>query len=125
MHRDVGRRLLQGLEVRVDGHELDPGDLRLDHAVDRVHARAPDTHHADHRQLRARRPVIVPEAGLVTPVDRPLDLVRLVGEDAAQALLRLGRCGPALLDPVGAHALGVGRVGIGPVDLGSRLRPGG
>jgi hypothetical protein len=45
VERDVGARLLKRLEVGVDGDELDSLDLRLDHAVDRVDARAA---HADH-----------------------------------------------------------------------------
>src|SRR5437763_774973 len=48
VQRDVGRRLLQRLHVGVDREELDPLDLGLDHAVDRVDAGATDADDADH-----------------------------------------------------------------------------
>ena len=48
MQGDVGGGLLQRLQVGVDGEELDALDLRLDHAVDGVHAGAADADDADH-----------------------------------------------------------------------------
>ena len=83
VHGDVGGRLLQRLEVGVDGHELDARDLRLDHPVDRVDAGAADADHADHGQVGPRRPVVVAEPGLLAAVGRALDVVGLVGEDPA------------------------------------------
>src|SRR5207248_3866474 len=48
VQRHVRRRLLQRLQVRVDGEELDALDLSLDHAVDGVDAGAADADYADH-----------------------------------------------------------------------------
>ena len=67
--RDVGDAELQRLKIGVDGHELDPGDPRLDHAVDRVDAAAADADDANHGLVRlaaARRLVL----RLLTPVSR-------------------------------------------------------
>ena len=109
---DVGGRLLQRLKVGVDGHELDAGDLRLDHAVDRVDAGAADADHADHRQVGARRAVVVAHAGLLAAVRGALHVVR------SSAKIRLSRSLAAgtslqLVDAVGADALGIRRRGLG------------
>ena len=54
VQRDVGGRLLQRLQVGVDGDELDALDLGLDHAVDGVDAGAADADHAQHRRAGVR-----------------------------------------------------------------------
>ena len=90
---DVGDAELQRLKVGVDRHELDPGDPRVDHAVDRVDAGAADADDPDHRLVRlaaARRLV----GRLLAPVARVARrrlargacVARLLGEDSLEAL---------------------------------------
>ena len=55
VHGDVGDAELQRLKIGVDGHELDPGDVRVDHPVDRVDAGAADADDPDHRLVRLAR----------------------------------------------------------------------
>src|SRR5204863_4253719 len=92
---DVGYAELQRLKVRVDGHELDTGNARLDHAVDGIDPTAPHAYDANLRLVRltaARRLVL----GLLAPIpgrlDHRLDLpprrTRLLGEDPLQPLGR-------------------------------------
>ena len=92
---DVGDAELQRLKIGVDGHELDPGNPGVDHAVDGVDAGAADADDADHRLVRlaaARRLV----RRLLAPVARRfhdrLELtpsrLRFLGEDPLQPLRR-------------------------------------
>src|SRR5436309_14424532 len=90
MDSDVGARLLEGLKIGVDRHELDPGNPGVDHPVDRVDAGAPDADDANHRLVgtwrSGRRRV---GTRFLAPVDRRLGIDGLVAEDPAQAILRL------------------------------------
>ena len=101
VQRDVGRRLLQRLQVGVDGEELDALDLGLDHAVDGVDAGPADADDAQHgladRLGGAPRRRLVGDARVriaagVLPGRRRLeDVVGDVrAEGVAQALLRRG-----------------------------------
>jgi hypothetical protein len=49
---DVGDAELQRLKIGVDGHELDPGHVRVDHPVDRVDAGTADADNPDNRLMR-------------------------------------------------------------------------
>ena len=121
---DVGRRLLQRLQVGVDGHELDATDLGLDHAVDRVDAGTADADDAQHgladrarlapgaasRGRRSGRTGRRPAPGGARALH---DVLGDVGrEGVAQALLRRGHAG----------AIGLGRRADPPraTDAGSR-----
>ena len=94
--------LLERLQIGVDRDELDALDLRLDHAVDRVDACAPDPDDAQHRASRGerfapRRRLVVGPRVRVGPahharLGRGLEdvLGELRAEGVAQALLRRG-----------------------------------
>src|SRR4051794_14164505 len=53
---DVSDAELQGLQIGVDSHELDPRHAGVDHPVDRVDAGAADAHHLDHRLVGLAAP---------------------------------------------------------------------
>ena len=70
----VGIRVEQRLRVRVHRDELDTGEARLDHAVDRVRAAAADTHDLDHCEVVAvlRAHLDLPEGqALIEPTGMP------------------------------------------------------
>jgi len=49
---DVGHAELQRLKIRIDGHELNSGNPRLNHPVDRVDAAAADADDPNNRLVR-------------------------------------------------------------------------
>ena len=90
---DVGDAELQRLKIGVDGHELDPGHVRVDHPVDRVDPGAANAHDPDHRLMRlptARRLIL----RFLPPIPRRFTAAascprsRLLGEDPFQPLGR-------------------------------------
>ena len=54
VHLDLGVADGQLLHVRVDRDEVDVGDARVDHPVERVQAGAADSDHADDREVGGR-----------------------------------------------------------------------
>jgi hypothetical protein len=80
MNGHVGRADLERLKVGVDGHELDPRNLGLDHAVDRVDTRATDADHPDDRAARSGGGRVVLRL-LAPPARRLYDFRGRVGED--------------------------------------------
>jgi len=53
---DVGHAELQRLKIRVDGHELDPRNPRLDHPVHSIHTAATHTDDPNDRLMRLPTP---------------------------------------------------------------------
>ena len=91
LHLGVAEREL--LEIGVDGDELDGGDARVDHPVDRVQPGAADTHDLDVREVRGvgARSAMQPRRRLGQRLEQPRDPAvrrRLAGLDG------LGRPGP-------------------------------
>ena len=73
------------LDVRVDGDEVDVGDARVDHPVERVQAGAADSDDADDGEVRARlgaRRAVQARRGLGERLDR-----------GSSTGLRRARCG--------------------------------
>jgi hypothetical protein len=99
MDGDVGDAELQGLKIRIDGHELDPGNPGLDHPIDRVDPTAANPNHPNLRLVRltaSGRLVL----RLLPPISRsfhhrlnlPPRSPRLLGENPLKPLRRgLGR----------------------------------
>ena len=109
---DVGRRLLQRLQVGVDGDELDALDLGLDHAVDGVDAGPADADDAQHGL--ADRLGGAPRRGLV-------------GDARIRIASALAPCGFAIEDVLGdvrAEGMAQALLRRGHVRLGRRRRVG-
>ncbi len=93
---DIGSAQLQRLQIGVDRHELDPGNVGIDHAVDGVDAGPADADHPNHglMGLAAARRLI---GGLLAPIAGRFDhrgnltsQPRLLREDLFQPLLGRG-----------------------------------
>ena len=120
------RRLLQRLQVGVDGEELDALDLGLDHAVDGVDAAAADADDADHGLAAASaRPG--PSAG--SRVGRAAARRRRAGRSitfsgiSEEKAWRRRSCGEGMR-PRAPPLASRGRAGCGQARVSSRVRRG-
>jgi hypothetical protein len=69
---DVGHAELQRLKIRVDRHELDPGNPSLDHPIHSIDATTPDPHDPDDRLVRLTTPRRL-ISRLLPPIPRSFD----------------------------------------------------
>jgi hypothetical protein len=93
---DVGHAELQRLKIRINGHELDPGNPSLNHPIHSIDTTATNAHNPNYRLMRLptpRRLVL----RLLPPIPRSFDnrlhfappvLLRLLRENALQPLRR-------------------------------------